>query len=203
MSGHGWVTPNPDGTRARCGGPAICAECAREQGTGPARIGARVVAAAAALLPLGLSLVLHGDSFIVTDKPDDLSETAFVYKSIEQVEEFIADHRRTGAPRPVEQRKPRVGDDVHYVSHGSPVLADGTQVHTSACRAAKVTKAWSADMVSLFVMNPTGTFHDSSVRYDSGTFAGPAREALPGAPLPLITCDDLTFEGGTWHWISA
>lgn len=28
--GHGHVTPNPDGTKARCGGPAICAECSRE-----------------------------------------------------------------------------------------------------------------------------------------------------------------------------
>ena len=28
--GHGHVKPNPDGTRARCGGPKICAECARE-----------------------------------------------------------------------------------------------------------------------------------------------------------------------------
>lgn len=27
---HGHVTPNPDGTRARCGGPGICAECSRE-----------------------------------------------------------------------------------------------------------------------------------------------------------------------------
>ena len=31
MSGHGWVTPNPDGTKARCGGPAICRECALEK----------------------------------------------------------------------------------------------------------------------------------------------------------------------------
>jgi hypothetical protein len=30
MAGHGHVTPNPDGSKARCGGPAICAECARE-----------------------------------------------------------------------------------------------------------------------------------------------------------------------------
>jgi hypothetical protein len=28
--GHGHVTPRPDGTRARCGGPGICAECSRE-----------------------------------------------------------------------------------------------------------------------------------------------------------------------------
>jgi hypothetical protein len=33
MSGHGHVTPNPDGSKARCGGPAICRECAIEAGT--------------------------------------------------------------------------------------------------------------------------------------------------------------------------
>lgn len=31
MSGHGWVNSNPDGTRARCGGPAICGQCAIER----------------------------------------------------------------------------------------------------------------------------------------------------------------------------
>lgn len=31
MAGHGWVTPRTDGSRARCGGPVICAECATEQ----------------------------------------------------------------------------------------------------------------------------------------------------------------------------
>lgn len=30
MSGHGHVTPNPDGTKACCGGPVLCHECARE-----------------------------------------------------------------------------------------------------------------------------------------------------------------------------
>lgn len=30
MSGHGHVTPNPDGSKARCGGPAICSACAKE-----------------------------------------------------------------------------------------------------------------------------------------------------------------------------
>jgi len=30
MSGHGHVTPNADGSKARCGGPAICAVCALE-----------------------------------------------------------------------------------------------------------------------------------------------------------------------------
>jgi hypothetical protein len=27
---HGHVVPRPDGMKARCGGPAICALCARE-----------------------------------------------------------------------------------------------------------------------------------------------------------------------------
>jgi hypothetical protein len=30
MSGHGHVTPNDDGSMARCGGPAICEVCAKE-----------------------------------------------------------------------------------------------------------------------------------------------------------------------------
>lgn len=42
MSGHGWVTPNPDGSKARCGGPAICGACAREKATGEAAIAARL-----------------------------------------------------------------------------------------------------------------------------------------------------------------
>jgi hypothetical protein len=29
-TGHGHVTPRPDGAKARCGGPALCHECARE-----------------------------------------------------------------------------------------------------------------------------------------------------------------------------
>lgn len=28
--GHGWVIPNADGSKARCGGPAICSVCRRE-----------------------------------------------------------------------------------------------------------------------------------------------------------------------------
>lgn len=27
---HGHVTPNPEGIKARCGGPALCSICARE-----------------------------------------------------------------------------------------------------------------------------------------------------------------------------
>jgi len=31
MSGHGWVTPNADGSKAKCGGPGVCAECSTER----------------------------------------------------------------------------------------------------------------------------------------------------------------------------
>ena len=30
-TGHGHVWPRPDGSRMRCGGPAICSECAKDQ----------------------------------------------------------------------------------------------------------------------------------------------------------------------------
>ena len=30
-SGHGWVYPNPDGSKSRCGGPAICRACAADK----------------------------------------------------------------------------------------------------------------------------------------------------------------------------
>lgn len=29
-TGHGHVYPRPDGNRARCGGPSMCAECAKD-----------------------------------------------------------------------------------------------------------------------------------------------------------------------------
>lgn len=31
VNGHGHVTPNPDGSRARCGGPGLCEECSMEE----------------------------------------------------------------------------------------------------------------------------------------------------------------------------
>jgi hypothetical protein len=37
MSGHGHVTPNPDGSRARCGGPGMCKVCSLESAALKAR----------------------------------------------------------------------------------------------------------------------------------------------------------------------
>jgi len=38
MSGHGWITPNADGTKARCGGPGMCPECSTELGAPALRV---------------------------------------------------------------------------------------------------------------------------------------------------------------------
>ncbi len=56
--------------------------------------------------------------------------------------------------------KPTVGCIVHYVSHGSPVLPDGTQRYTSQCRAAIVTAAYESEneALSLAIFNPEGMF---------------------------------------------
>jgi RyR domain len=104
---------------------------------------------------------------------------------------------------PVAGREPAISDVVHYVSEGSPFRADGTQKYKSECRAAIVTEMRAesgADMVGLFVANPTGTFHNRDIPFDPGTYAGPPREHSGAGPLPLITCADLDFPGGTWHW---
>lgn len=36
-SGHGWVFPRDDGAVAKCGGPKICQECAKDQATDDAK----------------------------------------------------------------------------------------------------------------------------------------------------------------------
>lgn len=104
--------------------------------------------------------------------------------------------------------KPWVSASVHYVSHGTPVRGDGTQAFASVCRAAVVAEVHDTEpvpehgvpYVTLCVLNPSGIFFQPQMPYDPGTFSGPEREAVPGSPLPLITCADLTFQPGTWHW---
>lgn len=89
---------------------------------------------------------------------------------------------------------PSVGRIVHYVSHGSPVQADGTQTFPSVCRAATITEVatdgqqllleappareYTGDevVVGLFVMNPTGVFMHRAAQDEDG------------------------HAGGTWHW---
>jgi hypothetical protein len=89
-------------------------------------------------------------------------------------------------------QKPSVGRIVHYVSHGSPILEDGTQAFPSRCRAAVVTEVYperppallsggemsdgEPQLCALAVLNPTGMFfHDAEQ-------------------------DENDKVGGTWHW---
>jgi hypothetical protein len=108
---------------------------------------------------------------------------------------------------------PSVGRIAHYVSHGTPVLPDGSQAYTSQCRTAKITEVgawittdttmtdvyntrrvltqeWNPDAVGLEVSNPTGLFFNQGVLYDRG-------RAEPSEPQ---MCDGLHHDPGTWHW---
>ncbi|GAA0969824.1 hypothetical protein GCM10009555_017640 [Acrocarpospora macrocephala] len=81
-------------------------------------------------------------------------------------------------------RNPGIGDIVHYVSHGTPPRADGTQSYPPACRAAIVTAVLDpagqagGGIVSLMAVNPEGLFF-------------------------LRECSHVFAEhqvGGSWHW---
>lgn len=79
--------------------------------------------------------------------------------------------------------KPTIGRTVHYVSHGTPIREDGTQVFPSECRTAFVTEVDPEEQhrVGLMVANPTGLFFHSLA--DGGCMA-----------------DFTENQGGTWHW---
>lgn len=83
-----------------------------------------------------------------------------------------------------------IGTIVHYVSHGTPVRADGSQAYTSQCRAAVITAVDAVDTVdtdetrlavSLHVFNPDGDFYNHHIPW--------AWHGISAEPAP----------GGTWH----
>lgn len=82
---------------------------------------------------------------------------------------------------------PTVGRVVHYVSHGSPVRADGTQAYAPQRRAAIVTEVVpdGPGWVGLAVLNPSGLFFHSLA--DGGCEYAPVQEGQ-------------RLVGGTWHW---
>lgn len=93
---------------------------------------------------------------------------------------------------PIPAWAPRVGSRVHYVSHGSPLDAEGAQRYPSACRAAIVTEI-------------------PGMMFDPLTLLPEHRELLPDQPVSLVVfspaglhfddCerDEEGRAGGTWH----
>ncbi len=58
-TGHGHVWARPDGMKARCGGPAICAECAKDKARYEAAQKAGTVIGNQALAPVGSDPETH------------------------------------------------------------------------------------------------------------------------------------------------
>jgi hypothetical protein len=73
-----------------------------------------------------------------------------------------------------------LGENVHYVSHGTPPREDGTQAYESQCRAAIVTAVSpeSPELVRLCVLSPEGQFFTGPLEYEPSVLRA----------------------GGTWHW---
>lgn len=64
-----------------------------------------------------------------------------------------------------------IGHWVHYRAHGSPILADGTQVYRPRCRPAIAVEHLGGTMWNFFVITPTGSHHNECA-YDAGMAAG-------------------------------
>jgi hypothetical protein len=96
---------------------------------------------------------------------------------------------------------PRVGDTVHYVSHGSPVLPNGSQQYRSVCRAAIVAAVDTYDegtpeeghygALTLAVLNPSGLFFDE--------VTNGVGDPADGAPGARCHTGGRAYPGGTWH----
>ena len=108
--------------------------------------------------------------------------------------------------------KPTVGRIVHYVSHGTPVRADGGQAYASQCRAAIITgvptdpPAGGHLDIGLAVLNPKGMFFNLGVPYDEpAEVAGDpncSMQAAHGTVFRYCACGwrEAAKLGGTWHW---
>ncbi len=103
--------------------------------------------------------------------------------------------------------QPSVVRAVHYVSHGTPVRADGTQAYASKCRAATITEVTEGSTdVGLAVFNPEGMFFQRGVPYNEGAET-PGDPDCPNRqqhanPFRYCSCGwaEASHVGGTWHW---
>ena len=88
--------------------------------------------------------------------------------------------------------RPTISRVVHYVSHGSPFLADGSQAFGKRCRAAIIADVDpDSPAVTLCVLNPSGIFFHDATPYDDG---------YDPASLDTGLCHGREYAGGSWHW---
>lgn len=155
------------------------------------------------IVALGMFIAEHkqqgGDPDADGEKPE-LRLTFTGQDTAEAAEKFIEAWEKQ-AKRPVvwqqdmqiEPRSPRVGDRVHYVSHGTP----GGE-YLKECRAADVTEVppgvTNPQTIGLCVLNPGGLFFNRSNTRDDG-------QMLAAGPTSL--CGALDYRGGSWHWPAA
>lgn len=97
------------------------------------------------------------------------------------------------------EQKPSVGRVVHYVSHGTPPRADGSQVYLPVCRAAVVTEISNEQdqdgiCIGVAVLNPTGMFFNQHIcQHEGDTVVD--RDERTG-----VEVFSRSHRGGTWHW---
>ena len=100
----------------------------------------------------------------------------------------------------VSERFPVVGEVVHYVSVGSPVREDGSQLYPSVCRAALVTETYDfSSELGLMVVNPTGQFFNR--RTPNGNAPGEESGVVfTEGVRDLCGSGRYAFPPGSWHY---
>lgn len=106
--------------------------------------------------------------------------------------------------------EPSIGRSVHYVAHGTPPRADGSQAFPSACRAATITEVGADGVVGLCVTNPTGLFFHPLIAGGCAYNEGGETPGSPDCPQPSTHGNPFRYcscgwsearpVGGTWHW---
>lgn len=106
-------------------------------------------------------------------------------------------------------QQPSIGRVVHYVSHGTPVRADGSQAFTAQCRAAIITEVGENGVIGLAAINPTGFFFHSIADGGSAYHDGAETPGDPDCPNTAFhgthrycSCGwiEAQYKGGTYHW---
>lgn len=101
-------------------------------------------------------------------------------------------------------QRPTVGRIVHYVSHGTPVRADGSQAYPSLCRAAIVTEVGVWITVETTQPESFSRSEGRPIRHAEQWFFDDAVHVTvmnpTGEMFHFCKHDEVDRVGGTWHW---